>query len=341
MFTFVKRRLALILIPVLLAAPAAAAPQENRYHRYAEVRQAVLDAAASYPVIARAAGIGRSVEGRELSILKLSKDVGVDHRRPEVLINCNQHANEHLTAEECLHLIRRYTTGYGTDPVVTEALDTRVVWIIPMVNPDGAEYDYTSLTPGTWRKNRNGLGVDLNRNWSYQWGCCGGSSPLPIAGDYRGPSPFSEPEIRAVRDFVNSRVVDGKQRITASIDIHTFSELVMWPWGYTKDDVTPARDAEVFQALGSRMAATNGYTPQQSSDLYISDGTMIDWLWATHRIWAMGMEMYPKGDIGGGLAGAFYPPASVIDRETTRNDRAVDLVVSYADCVPRVIGLGC
>ena len=78
-----------------------------------------------------------------------------------------------------------------------------------------------------------------------------------------------------MRDFVNSRVINGKQQITVSIDFHTYQELIMWPYGYTFTDV-PADmiqdDRDAMAAIGQAMAATNGYTPQQSSDLYITDG---------------------------------------------------------------------
>lgn len=135
-------------------------------------------------------------------------------------------------------------------------------------------------------------------------------------------------------------MIDGEQQITAHIDWHTYSELVLWPYGYTFDDVAPGLDESAvatFRTLGEAMAATNGYIPQQASDLYITDGGINDWMWAEHGIWSYTFEMYPTNQLGGG----FYPPDSVIDRETTRNDAAVDLLLSYADCVPRITGARC
>jgi hypothetical protein len=115
---------------------------------------------------------------------------------------------------------------------------------------------------------------------------------------------------------------------------------VLWPYGFTTDDTGPglsASDAATFRKLGEQMAATNGYTPEQSSHLYITDGSIGDWMWAQHHIWSYTLEMYPTSLTEGG----FYPPASVIDRETTRNDKAVDLLLDYADCVPRITGGTC
>jgi hypothetical protein len=82
------------------------------------------------------------------------------------------------------------------------------------------------------------------------------------------------------------------------------------------------------------MAATNNYTPEQSSDLYITDGDSLDWLWGTHRIFGYVFEMYPRSASGGG----FYPPASVITRETSRNRTAALMIAEAADCPYKVIG---
>jgi hypothetical protein len=213
------------------------------------------------------------------------------------------------------------------------------------MNPDGSEYDIATGSYRSWRKNRQpnsgsaNVGTDLNRNWGYQWGCCGGSSGSTGSETYRGPSAFSAPETQRVRDFVNSRVVGGKQQITSHIDWHTYSQLILWPYGYTTANTAPGLDVNqerAFRTLGQQMAQTNNYTPEQASDLYITDGSIGDWMWGTHKIWSYTFEMYPSSGGGG-----FYPPDEVIVRETSRNDSAVSLLLSYADCVPRVIGLTC
>jgi hypothetical protein len=131
------------------------------------------------------------------------------------------------------------------------------------------------------------------------------------------------------------------QQIKSHIDWHTYSELILWPYGYTYADTAPglnADEANAFATLGRQMAASNGYTPQQASDLYITDGGVDDWMWATHKIWSYTFEMYPKN--GSGLNG-FYPQDTQIAPQTTRNNGAVDLFLSYSDCVPRIIGRTC
>ncbi|RKT56839.1 M14 family metallopeptidase [Saccharothrix australiensis] len=317
--------------------PSGYAGYHNHREMVAELNQTVAD----HGSLVKLSSIGKSHEGRDLWALKISDNVATDENEPEVLFTCNQHAREHLTVEMCLRIIKQYTDGYATNANIKNLVDSREIWVIPSVNPDGAEYDIATGQFRAWRKNRQGQGTDPNRNWGYQWGCCGGSSGSPSSETYRGPSAFSAPETQRVRDFVNSRVVGGTQQIKTHIDWHTYSELILWPYGYTYNDTAPGLDAtqaNVFATLGRRMAALNGYTPEQSSDLYITDGSVNDWMWNAHKIWSYTFEMYPK--TGSGTSG-FYPRDTVIAAQTARNDSAVELFLSYSDCAPRIIGRTC
>ncbi|UCM90760.1 M14 family metallopeptidase [Streptomyces marincola] len=322
-------------------APRAAAPGDYRTH--AEVLAAVAQAERQYPGLVAAEVIGRSHQGRDIVAVKVSDNAAADENEPEVLLTHNQHAREHLTVEMALYTLEELTSGYGTDPEITSLLNEREVWILPSVNPDGKVYDQESGAFRMWRKNRqpnagsSAIGTDLNRNWDYRWGCCGGSSGSPGSDTYRGPSPESGTETGVVADFVRGRVVGGEQQITAHIDFHTYGELVLWPYGYTYADTAAGLtrdDADTFEALGTALADTNGYTPQQSSDLYITDGSVNDWMWADQGIFSFTFEMYPRSSSGGG----FYPPGNVIDRETSRNRAAVLTLLDYADCPYRITG---
>jgi carboxypeptidase T len=318
-------------------------PADSNYHDYAELTAVVNQAVADHPAIARKISIGTSYEGRDLMAVKISDNVGTDENEPEILFNAQQHAREHLTVEMAIYLLNLFTDSYGSDSRITSIVNSREIWIVPTVNPDGSEYDIATGSYRSWRKNRqpnsgsSNVGTDLNRNWSYQWGCCGGSSGTTSSETYRGPSAFSAPETQALRNFVNSRVVGGAQQIKANIDFHTYSQLVLWPFGYTTANNPSGMSADqynTFATIGQQMAATNSYTPEQSSDLYIADGTSIDWMWATHGIWAYTFEMYPGSSSGGG----FYPPDEVIPAQTTRNREAVLMLSEYADCPYRAIG---
>jgi hypothetical protein len=150
--------------------------------------------------------------------VKVSDNVGVDEREPEVVFDGLHHADEHMSLEMTLAILRWLVTGYGTDPTITRLVDTREIWIVFALNPDGATYDIGGRTYHYWRKNRQptpgstSIGTDLNRNYDYRWGCCGGSSSPPSSSRYRGPAAFSAPETRAFRDFIASRVVAAGSR---------------------------------------------------------------------------------------------------------------------------------
>jgi carboxypeptidase T len=328
-----------------LARTANFPSADSGYHNYAEMTAEIDAVAAAFPGLVSRFSLGRSFEGRDISALKVSDNVGTDEPEPEVLFTAGQHAREHLTIEMALYLLNELTSKYGTDSRITGLVNTREIWIVPNMNPDGSEYDIATGSYRSWRKNRqpnagsSAVGTDLNRNWSFNWGCCGGSSGTFSSETYRGASPFSAPETQRVRDFVDSRVVGGVQQIKTNIDFHTYSELILWPFGYTTADTTPglsATDQNTFATLGQQMARLNGYTPEQSSDLYITDGSIDDWLWGVHKIFSYTFEMYPTGSSPG-----FYPPDEVIARETTRNRDSVLLLLDYSDCPYRIIGRTC
>ncbi|MFF5918304.1 M14 family metallopeptidase [Streptomyces flavochromogenes] len=325
------------------AGPLDFPSADARYHNYAEMNAEIDQRLAAHPSIMRKQVIGKSYQGRDIVAIKISDNVATDEAEPEVLFTHHQHAREHLTVEMALYLLRELGAGYGSDSRITSAVNGREIWIVPDLNPDGGEYDIASGSYRSWRKNRQPnsgssyIGTDMNRNWDYKWGCCGGSSGSKSSETYRGAAPESAPEVKVVADFVRSRVVGGKQQITAAIDFHTYSELVLWPFGWTTANTAPGMtldDRNAFAAVGGKMAASNGYTPEQSSDLYITDGSIDDYLWGSQRIFAYTFEMYPSSSGGGG----FYPPDEVIERETSRNRDAVLQLLENADCMYRSIG---
>jgi carboxypeptidase T len=316
------------------------------YHNYAETKAFLDTAQATFPSLVQEFSIGTSYQGRQIWAVKISDNVATDENEPEVLFDCLHHAREHLTVEECLSIVSLLTKGYGTNPQITKIVNTREVFVVPMVNPDGGEYDIQGGSYHGWRKNRqpnpDAIGTDLNRNYGYRWGCCGGSSGFGGSDTYRGEAPFDAPEAAALAAFIDSRVVGGTEQITTGISFHTYGQLVLWPYGYTFTNVPPDMtqdDHDVFQTLGTRVATStcdgqNGcYTPEQSSDLYITDGTSIDWMYGVHRIFAMTIEMYPVSDFIG-----FYPPDEDIKPQTRRLTNAVLMVMNVADCPYRLIG---
>lgn len=341
----------------LATAPSASAATTEfpggyeGYHTYAEMVAEIDALVAARPGIVAKFSIGQSYHGRAIWAVKISDHVGSDENEPEVLFEALHHAREHLSLEMSIYLVRLLVNNYRASPSsplerrVTDIVRSREVFIVPMLNPDGAEFDIGAGQFHNWRKNRqpipgsDKIGVDLNRNWGYKWGCCGGSSGKPGSIIYRGPSAWVAPEVRALRDFVNSRVVAGRQQITEAISWHSYGELVMWPYGYTRADQPASMSADdlaALQALGRGMANRNGYTPQQLSNDYVLDGAASDWLYHEHRIMAFTIEMYPldPSDVGD-----FYPPDDVIDQQASRNSDAMLWLLEQARCPYRVAGL--
>jgi len=318
-------------------------PADSAYHDYGEMVAELQQVQSDHPTLFSLFSLGLSYEGRTIWAGKVSDNVAVDKDEPEVLLTHHQHAREHLTVEQALYTLHLLIDGYGVDQQITDLVNSREIWIVFDLNPDGGEFDIATGTYASWRKNRQPkagssfIGTDLNRNWGYDWGCCGGSSGSPSSDTYRGLAPFSAPEDDVVRNFVESRVIGGKQQISTAVDFHSYGELVMWPYGYTFTAV-PADmtqdDHDVYVAMGQAMAATNGYTPEQDSALYITDGAIDDWTYGAHHIFSFTFEMYPVTSGQGG----FYPPDEVIPVQTARNRAAILYLLEQSGCPYAVIG---
>ncbi|TYB44174.1 M14 family metallopeptidase [Actinomadura chibensis] len=311
--------------------PASAAS----YHTHAETMAELDQVVANYPQIAKKFTIGKTYEGRDIVGVKISDNVATDEDEPEVFYQANIHARERITNEQALYLINILTKEYNSTKRITDLVNSREFWIIPILNVDGQIYDMTSDTQAgrMWRKNRQGQGTDLNRNYNFKWGCCGGSSSSPASETYRGPSPESAPELKAVTNFIRSRNIGGKQQIKMFLDIHSVANLVLWPFGYTTANTVPgsmsADEEAAHRAIGTEVARINGYTPEQSSDLYINDGSSGDWTWGDQRIFSYTFEL------GGG---SFYPAPSQIEALTQVNRDPLLILAEYADCPYRAIG---
>ena len=318
---------------------------DSGYHDPGELVTYIRSAEIAFPDLVHVFSIGKSFQGRDIWAAKVSDNVATDEDEPEVLVDALHHAREHLTVEQALYLLKALLYGYGTDGTVTRLVNTREVWIVFAVNPDGWAWDLGGSPYRGWRKNvqptsgSTAVGTDLNRNYSYHWGCCGGSSSNPAAWNYRGPAAWSAPESTVMRDFVLSRVIGGEQQIKTHVTLHTNGELILWPYGYTKTDIPAdmtADDHATFVAMGRAMAATNGYTPEQSSDLYVTDGDQIDWMYGTQHIFSFTFELYPTEQVSSHAD--HEPPDEVIAAQTARNRAALLYLIDRADCPYAAIG---
>jgi hypothetical protein len=317
-------------------------PRDSDYHDFEEMEVEITQAAADHSNVVSLFSLGLSYQERNLWAVKISDNPGVDEPEPEVLFNVHQHAREHLAVEQGLYILHMLTDEYATTPQITNLVNSREIYILFDVNPDGGVYDLLDSSYHNWRKNRqlnddnSPIYTDLNRNWGHQWGCCGGSSGDPSSNTYRGPRPFSAPETDAVRSFVESRETGDGQQIAIAIDLHTYGQLILWPYGYTYEDVPPdmtVDDHDVLVTMGQNMASLSGYRAKQSADWYIVDGTFIDWMYGVHDVFSFVFELYPRAGHGG-----FYPSDEVIPAQTARNRDAILYLLELADCPYRAIG---
>jgi carboxypeptidase T len=346
--------LALSLVALLVATVqpvAAAEPAGFEYfHTYAENEQIINNVVAAHPGVAQKLSIGRSYQGRQIWAIKLTQNVtSGTNGKPEVMINALMHARERASNELALYMLQVLANNYGLSGTlgskVTRILNTTVVYVIPMMNPDGAEFDMSGGQWHRWRKNRqpipssSAVGVDLNRQFGYTWNCCpAGASTKPSSDTYQGWGPFVAPEDQAYRDFVNSRLgTNGKSKIKEILSLHSAARQVLWPYAYTTANVPSdmtADDHATFVALGKGMAQRNGYKPQQGSDLYIVSGDQDDWAYGVRGIFAETIEL-PKG-----ASHRYYPTKAEVNRFNSENLNAVLWFLQQADCPYAVAGLG-
>jgi len=297
------------------------------YHNYSETLAELTALAENYPDHASLLNIGSSVEGRGLWMLKISDNVDVNEAEPDVYIVGCHHAREWISVEIPLMYARYLLENMESDPEARKAVEGAQIWIMPILNPDGLEFSIKTYR--YWRKNRkyNGdysWGVDLNRNYSHMWGMDDeGSSPLPASEIYRGTSPFSEPEVLALRDFMNGTTPEGV------LSYHNFSQLILFPWGYTNE---PSEDFAELDHIGQTMSRlmfdVNGReypAASGSENLYFTNGGMVDWIYATFRAPAYTIELPPEYSFEGG----FFTSNEEIGRTFSENLPAMLYFTTY------------
>ncbi|UCC93480.1 MAG: Ig-like domain-containing protein [Thermoplasmata archaeon] len=318
-----------MVLPALAVAVPAAAEEETRlkngFHMFAEVEAKYRQAAIDYPEITAFYDLGElyphdngtrktSHEGRTFFALKISDNPHVNESdEPDILYVGLHHAREWMTTELMIWLMEHILADYGTNDTITQIVDTRELWLFPVLNPDG--FVYTDTTDRTWRKNRRDsgggdYGVDPNRNYGYKWGYDdSGSSPDPGNILYRGPYPFSEPCTQVMRDLA----LDVGFHL--GISFHTYSEVMGFPPAYDRFHVP---DYPFFKELGRRQAVHNGYDYGDVADgiLYEVNGGFDDWMYFNTSALTFTYEMNSLAQ------GGFYVDSSLIVPTCTMNYEA-------------------
>jgi carboxypeptidase T len=279
------------------------------YHSAETLERALRQLAESQPEITELREIGRSLEDRPIWALRIGERRASEHKL--LFMGCH-HAREWVSVEVPYLLAEHLVRNAGQTPV-RDWLQRGEIWVAPMVNPDGHEYSRTQ--DRLWRKNRRtnadgSIGVDPNRNYGYMWGTLNinTSSHVPSDATYVGPRAFSEPETQAIRNLVARELFRGV------ITYHSFSQLILYPWGYTLEPIPDSSDLATMTKLAERMQELirgvhgSTYTPQQSSQLYLTAGDTTDWTYGEYGIPSFTIELRPDSIENGGF---ILPPDQI------------------------------
>ncbi len=277
------------------------------HYTLAEVNTKLDSLRIKYPnLISAKLQIGLSVEGRPIYAVRISKTPDINGTCPQVLYTGLHHAREPEGMMAMIYYMYYLLENYSTNTSVKYLVDNREIWFVPVVNPDGYEYNHSTNASGggMWRKNRKNnadtsksFGVDINRNYGPQayWDAANdGSSAVPSDETFRGTAPFSEPETKALKDFI------GTKKFKTALNYHTYSNMLIFPYGAIPHE-TP--DSLIFREFASDMTAYDGYTigtdlqtvgysTRGNSDDYMYDGDTL----ANGKIFSMTPEVGTNTD---------------------------------------------
>jgi hypothetical protein len=250
------------------------------------------------PDLVKLVDIGDTLQGRDIWAIKVTKNANLrpDGTKPAVLYNAAQHAREWITPEMVRRLNRYFLDSYGSDQEITQLVDENELWFVWVANPDGYQWTHEDAANRLWRKNlrdndgdgviTNVDGVDLNRNFAYKWGYDNeGSSPQFTSEVYRGAGPMSEPETQAMDAFV------GSMDFAFMLNYHSAAELILYGVGWQVDTPSPDDLVQIALAGDDANPAVPGYDPDQSAELYITNGATTGHVHNLHGTLAFTPEM--------------------------------------------------
>jgi len=290
------------------------AAQFSKYLNLDEINDFIKSLATNFPNIVQIEEIGKSFEQRPIYVVKVGSENG--KKKPSIWIDGGIHAREWIGVSTVTFMLNKLVTGYATDAKIKNFVDKANWYIVPVLNVDG--YQFTHTEDRMWRKNRRPApcrgcceGVDLNRNFDHSFGGAG-TSPDSCQDSYRGSAAFSEPETRAVRDFVLKHTGDMKAFIT----IHAYMQ--MWFYPYANKKQSYPQDVNELVAVSKKAVAAiksvygTDFTVGTPADiLYPAAGGSFDWVKATAKVkYTFGMELRPNGRSAAN--GFILPPSQIL-----------------------------
>lgn len=274
-----------------------------------------------------------TVQGRPLYYVKISDNAATAEPEPQALYTALHHAREPESLSQLIFYMWYLLENYNTNAHVKYLVDHTEMYFVPCINPDGYVYNQTNSPGGggMWRKNRrnNGssFGVDINRNYGQFWGYDDdGSSPNGSNETYRGPSAFSEPETQMIRDFCNAH------QFKIALNAHTFSNLLIYPYGHIPSYQTP--DSAVFQKFAGDMAECSGFLVG-TGDMtvgYVTNGDSDDWMYGEQATKGKIFSMTPEaGDQDDGFWPAIQRIIPIAKQTLDQNLDAAKLLTAFAE----------
>ncbi|ETN42684.1 uncharacterized protein HMPREF1541_01841 [Cyphellophora europaea CBS 101466] len=224
-----------------------------------------------FPTHANLESIGLSAEGRDIPALRIGArtDLPPDHDHPTrqtILVIGGSHAREWVSVSTAAYIAYSLITRYGDPrfPDTTKLLDHFDVTFLPTLNPDG--YEYTWSTDRLWRKNRQETplpfcaGIDLDRSFPFGWD---GSDDVdnPCSEDFAGSQPLQAHETQRLTEWARNQTEQNNVTFVAFLDLHSYSQQVLYPYSYTCDSEPPNLEdlEEVALGLAKSFRLTNGH----------------------------------------------------------------------------------
>ncbi len=253
----------------------------------------------------------KTYKNNSLYVVKISNNANTDENEPKILYTGLHHARELISVSELIYYMWYLLENYDKNPMIREILDHTELYFVPVVNPDGMDYNiagydaqndvFTHNVRKNLRDNNDdGIfdpeidGVDLNRNYGFNWGYDDeGSSGYEGSEVYRGPAPFSEPETQALQYLCS------QYHFQMALNAHSYGDLVIYPWGYNNSST---EDSLIFINYGELLSKQNGFISGLGLETvgYVSNGDSDDWMYGEKDMFSMTPEIGEPED-------GFYP----------------------------------
>ncbi|XP_043429306.1 carboxypeptidase O [Prionailurus bengalensis] len=250
----------------------------TRYHPMEEIYQWMIQISEKYAEVVTQHFLGMTYETRPMYYLKISQPS--NNPKKIIWMDCGIHAREWIAPAFCQWFVKEILQNYKDDSRIKKLLRNLDFYVLPVLNIDG--YIYTWTTDRLWRKSRsshnNGtcFGTDLNRNFNVSW-CSIGASRNCQDITFCGTGPVSEPETKAVSSLIESK----KDNIVCFLTMHSFGQLILTPYGYTKNKSSNHEELiQVGQKAANALKEKHGtnYRVGSSADiLYATSGSSRDW----------------------------------------------------------------